>query len=263
MTTLQIDLARLSPAESLLWRRYGVTRPDEIDLDAIAADQGLIIRRRALDGADARLVAVNDHGIITVNSAGHSKRQRFSIGHELGHWFRDRHDEGLISCTKADASPANQMARTRESEANVFSADLILPPYLVRSDVGGRPPTIDLIVDVSEAYAASIPAAAIRVVRLATCPAAVAVHGVTGREWCFENVAWPTGDFYISREVHHESPTMSLLFRGSPGTKTRDQKERGDRWLVGKDAYRIDVHVQSIKRQENTVLTVIRFSSGS
>jgi Zn-dependent peptidase ImmA (M78 family) len=261
MTNLQIDLVRLSPAETLLWRRYGVTRPDEIDLEAIAADQGLIVRRRALDGADARLVAVNDRGIITVNAAAHPKRQRFSIGHELGHWFRDRYNEGLISCTKADASPANQMARTAESEANVFSADLILPPYLVRPVVGSRPPTIDLIVDVSDAFAASIPATAIRTVRMATCPAAVVVHSIAGREWWFENVAWPTGDFYISREVHHESPTMSLLYRASPGTKTRDQKERGDKWLVGKDAYRIEVHVQSIKRQENTVLTVIRLTS--
>lgn len=257
-TILQIDLTRLSQAEALLWRRYGVTHPDEIDLEAIAQDQGLIVRRRALDGADARLVAVNHRGIITVNSATHAKRQRFSIGHELGHWLRDRDNEGLMACTKSDVSPANQKARTAESEANVFSSDLILPPYLVRTVVGKRQPTIDLVLDISAAFAASIPATAIRAVRMATCPAAVVVHSTTGRQWWFENVAWPSGDFRVVQDVHHDSPTMDLLYRGTPRTKTRDQKERGDRWLVGRDAHRLDVHAQSIKRQGDTVLTVIR-----
>lgn len=255
---LKIDPVRLSQAEVLLWRRYGVTHPNEIDLDAIAADQGLIVRRRPLDCADARLVAVNQRGIITVNSDTHPKRQRFSIGHELGHWFRDRESEGLLACTKLDVSPANQKIKTAEAEANVFSSDLILPPYLVRPFIGPRLPTIDLVLDASAAFDASIPATAIRVVRMATCPAAVVVHSVTGRQWWFENIAWPSGDFRIVQDLHHESTTMDLLYRGGHREKTREQKERADRWLVGKDVHRRDVHVQSIKRLGDTVLTLIR-----
>lgn len=255
---MQIDVARLSQAEALLWKRYGITRPDEIDLEAIADDQGLVVRRRALTGSDARLVAVNKRGIITVNSGTHPKRQRFSIGHELGHWFRDRQTEGMTACSKNDVAPSNQKAKTSEAEANVFSADLILPPYLVRPMMGLRPVTVDLVVDLSQAFDASIPATAIRAVRLATRPAAVVVHSATGRKWWFENLAWPKFDFQLVQDVHHDSPTMNLLYRAAPGTKTRDQKERGDRWLVGKDAYRLDVQVQSIKRQADTVLTILR-----
>lgn len=253
-----IDLARLSQAEALLWKRYGITRPDEIDLDAIAHDLGLTVRRRLLNGADARLVAVDGRGIVTVNNQTHPKRQRFSIGHEIGHWLRDREGDGLTACSKADVSPVNQKAKSVEADANVFSSDLILPPYLVGPAVRSRQPTIDLVSDISALFDASIPATAIRAVRMAACPAAVVVHSISGKKWWFENLAWPSNDYRVVQNVHHDSPTMDLLYQGAPRDKTRDQKERGDRWLVGRDAYRLDVHVQSVKRQGDAVLSVIR-----
>lgn len=239
-------------------KRFGITRPDEIDLDAIAHDLGLTVRRRLLSGADARLVAVDGRGVVTVNNQTHPKRQRFSIGHEIGHWLRDREGEGLTACSKSDVSPSNQKAKSVEADANVFSADLILPPYLVGPAIRNRLPTIDLVLDLSGLFDASIPATAIRAVRMATGPAAVVVHTVSGKKWWFENIAWPINDYRIVQDVHHDSPTMDLLYRGSPREKTRDQKERGDRWLTGKDAHRLDVQVQSVKRQGDTVLTILR-----
>lgn len=253
-----IDTARLSQAEALLWRRYGITRPDEIDLDAIAHDLGLTVRRRLLNGADARLVAVDGRGIVTVNNQTHPKRQRFSIGHEIGHWLRDRGGDGLTACSKSDVSPANQKAKSVEADANVFSSDLILPPYLVGPAIRNRPPTVDLVLEISDLFNASIPATAIRAVRMATGPAAVVVHTVSGKKWWFENFVWPSSDYRIVQDVHHDSPTMDLLYGGSARDKTRDQRERGDRWLVGRDAQKFDVQVQSIKRQSDAVLTIVR-----
>lgn len=253
---MQVDPSRLSSGERLLWQ-YGITQPDEIDLDAIALDLGIIVRRRSLDGADARLVAVGDRGIITVSTATHWKRQRFSIGHEIGHWKHDRNGDGMLACSKSDVSPKNQKAKTKEAEANIFSADLLLPPYIVRPYVGGRTPSVDLAIDVAAAFDTSLPATAIRLVRQSQVPVAVVVHSKSGKDWSFESLAWPS-EFQLAREVHHDSPAMDLLYTGRAQAKTTNRKEPGSRWLWGKDAYRIDVQVQSIKRTDGQVLTMVQ-----
>jgi Zn-dependent peptidase ImmA (M78 family) len=254
--TLNIDEARLSPGEKLLWE-YGITSPDEIDLEAIAADRGISIRRRHLDSADARLVATPTAGIITVNSSTSEKRQRFSIGHEIGHWERDR-KHGLINlCTKSDLAQHNQLAKNSEAEANIFSADLILPPYLVSPRMQNKEASIDLVLALCEEFRTSREATCIRVARLSQSPAMAVVFNQQGRKWAIKNSAWP---HYVSPAgvVHHDSPSMDLLFTGAKGAKTRDQKESALRWLVGENLRTVDVRVQSVKLASNEILSIIR-----
>jgi len=254
--TLQINEKLLSPGERLLWE-YGIVTPDEIDLEAIAADRGLSVRRRRLDGADARLVATATAGIITVNSSTSEERQRFSIGHELGHWERDR-KHGLINlCSKSDLAQSNQIAKNSEAEANVFSADLILPPYLVSTRIADKEASVNLILDVAGEFRASREATGIRVARLSRTPALVMVFSQHGRKWSIKNSAWP---HYINPTgvVHHDSPSMELLFTGANGAKTRDQKEPALRWLVGENLRTVDVKVQSVKLSNNEIMTIVR-----
>jgi Zn-dependent peptidase ImmA (M78 family) len=253
---LKIEEERLSPGEKLLWE-YGIVTPDEIDLEAIAADRGLSVRRGRLDGADARLVATSAAGIITVSSSTSPKRQRFSIGHELGHWERDR-KHGLINlCSKSDLAQHNQVAKNSEAEANIFSADLILPPYLVSRRTDQKEPSIDLILDVAAEFRTSREATGIRVARLARSPAMIVVFNQRGRKWAIKNSAWPHY-VYPTAVVHHDSPSMDLLFRGTRGAKTRDQKEPALRWLVGEDLRLVDVKVQSVKLASDDILAVVR-----
>ena len=253
---IRIDESRLTPSEKLLWA-YGIDSPEEIDLEAIAADRGITVKRRHLDSADARLVATTTAGIITVNSSTSEKRQRFSIGHEIGHWERDR-KHGLINlCTKSDLAQHNQQAKNSEAEANVFSADLILPPYLFAPKMQGREVSIDLILGLCEEFRASREATGIRAARLAQCPTMVAVFGQHGRKWAIKNSAWP---HYVNpaNAVHHDSPSMDLLFAGTKGAKTRDQKEPAVRWLTGDNLRTVDVKVQSVKLASNDILSIVR-----
>lgn len=257
--TLRVDPSQLSAGERLLWR-YGITQPTDIDLDAIAFDLGIVVRRRKLDGADARLVAVGDKGIITVNQSTHYTRQRFSIGHEIAHWKHDRNGDGLLTCSKSDVSPRNQKARSSEAAANVFSSELVLPPYLVHPFVRDRIASVDLAVELAAAFNTSLPASAIRLVRQSAAPVAVVVHSKSGKEWSFESRSWPM-DFQLTKEIHHDSPAMDLLYTGASKSKTPNRKESGERWLWGKDSYRTEVHVQSIKRADGNVLSIIRIGT--
>src|SRR5580704_14951567 len=68
----------------------GIAEPQDIDIEAIAYACGALITREPLSGCEANIIGINDKAVITVNSASLETRQRFSAGHELGHWMRDR-----------------------------------------------------------------------------------------------------------------------------------------------------------------------------
>ena len=76
-------------------------------------------------------------GLITINQNDPLRRQRFFLGHEVGHYRLHRGEfdfqtlllpifaeESTIICRKDDSS-------RRETEANVFSASLIMPRTLI------------------------------------------------------------------------------------------------------------------------------------
>jgi len=259
--TFKINPHAFSPAENLLWK-YGVSSPEEIDLEAIAFDCGLSIRRRLLEGSDARLVAFDNRGVITVNTRQNPKRQRFSIGHEISHWLYDRPtcEDAMVACSKDEVSPRNQAARGKESEANRFSADLLLPPYLVLPRIQARETNIILAIELADEFDASLPAAAIRVVRHSNRAAAVVVHNQHGLLWKFKNALWPVYD-ELAPKVHHDSPAMDLLFTGGVRTKTQDRKEPAIRWVYGDGMFERQVQVQSIKRYGEQILSIVRLVS--
>ena len=82
-------MSLLSPAERIL-RELGITEPCEIDLEAIAWHLGARIKRCNLGGCEARIIGHRDRAIIRVDRSSHHRRQRYSIGHELGHWHHHR-----------------------------------------------------------------------------------------------------------------------------------------------------------------------------
>ena len=102
-------------------RELGITSPDEIDIEAIAFHCGATIRYRPLTGCAARIVGNGNKAIITVDSNSIRARQRFSAGHELGHWMHDRakasfsfQEEQFVrnwSATSNPESRANHKAR--------------------------------------------------------------------------------------------------------------------------------------------------------
>jgi Zn-dependent peptidase ImmA (M78 family) len=254
--SFEISPATFSAAEKLLWK-YGISTPEEIALEAIAFDSGIVVRRRPLEGCDARLVAVENRGVITINSSNSPQRQRFSIGHELAHWFHDRSGDGMLSCSKDDVSPRNQRAKSMEADANRFSADLLLPPYLVVPRITRRDTNIHLAQEVAHDFTVSVPAAAIRIVRHSKQAASVVVHKPTGRAWYFCNSSWP--DYVqLAPQVHHDSPAMELLFGGSVGAKTPDKKEPALRWVYGEAMFASQVMVQSLKRYDGQIISIVR-----
>jgi hypothetical protein len=65
-------------------------------------------------------------------------RRRFTIGHEMGHWWMHRTDHGAVFCRSSTVEPEDGSAGAHpevpllEQEAQVFAAAMLMPAWLVR-----------------------------------------------------------------------------------------------------------------------------------
>jgi hypothetical protein len=131
----------------------------------------------------------------------HHPRTRFSISHELGHYFLDAHRQYLLGGGKPHASKSEFRRQNRriEGEADAFAASLLLPTHLVRRRVNQAPPTLDLVAELSREFQTSPVCTTFRVVRLSEDPCAVAGIRDGQVAWMFPSDRLIEGSCYPSR----------------------------------------------------------------
>lgn len=242
----------LAPAEEIL-RSLGITEPKEIDLEAIAWSLGAKVRLKPLDGCEARIMGVGDSAIITVNSRSHRWRQRFSIGHELGHWKKHR---GQIMVCRSD-DIGNMNATSAERRADHFSADLLMPTYLFQPILKDfRQFDFDTIRKVGDTFDVSFPAAAIRAVEKGPFPAMLICHNQLSRRWFVRSPLVP-GRWFPRDELQPESSAMDVLY--GKITESRLRCVPATAWFDSYEANRHEVWEQSRKTGADEVLTLLLF----
>jgi IrrE N-terminal-like domain len=131
---------------------YLATYPaDEIPVpvESIAEDLlGLRIEERDLGECSGmlipseRLIVVNAEEATSGDTP--TRRHRFTIAHELGHWICHAHGAGSAPtyCRSQDISQDTD--RAFEREANVFGAELLMPEAAVREAWAAFPDTTEL-----------------------------------------------------------------------------------------------------------------------
>ena len=115
----------------------GIRRPEDIDVDAIAWDAGVEVKYATLSGCEATLVGYVNRGIATIRKDAVRVRQRFSVGHELGHWHH--HRGRSFRCRVDDPSENFAPDRKMEKEADVYSSHLLLPSQFFRPRIKALP----------------------------------------------------------------------------------------------------------------------------
>lgn len=110
-------------------------------------------------------------------------RVRFTIAHELGHYFIDEHREALRSGrVKEHGSFCDFRSKNPvEREADCFASNLLMPPQRFRKEASARPVSLATVAHLSDTFQTSKTSAAIRLVDLD-----LAVSGV---------VLWHDGSF--------------------------------------------------------------------
>jgi hypothetical protein len=120
-------------------RRAQRTYP--VDLHGLCADLGIRIHQAWLDpDVSGELVPMLDGSFqINVNADHPETRQRFTIAHELGHYFHHRHligdgidDDRAYRSTSAGRYHNTSIGPREETEANRFAANLLMPAHLIQ-----------------------------------------------------------------------------------------------------------------------------------
>lgn len=240
-------------AETLL-QEFGITEPRDIDVEAIAYYCGAEVRYRRLTGCAARIIGGDDRAIITVdNGASSWPRQRFSIGHELGHWMRDRGKSAHL-CQDKDLHAAWGHRQDPESRANQYAADLLLPAYMFKPRAAGCDMTFQTVRALADEFQTSRTATAIRLVEKGPSPAMLVCFGVEGRRWFSRGPDVPH-EIWPSKQLDHETTAFEVLFAGKD--QQRPAETDANAWIEHRDAYRYTVFEDSIKVADDAVLTIV------
>jgi Zn-dependent peptidase ImmA (M78 family)/DNA-binding XRE family transcriptional regulator len=106
----------------------GIVRPS-VDVHRLAELCGvLVLTREFPDALSGLIVELEEGAIVGINSKQSWGRQRFSVGHELGHHIL-RHSE-RFHIDVSDGAPPDQDYRS-ERAANEFAAELLMPRRFV------------------------------------------------------------------------------------------------------------------------------------
>lgn len=121
-----------------LLQSSNICRPP-VPVDKIAKKLNLLIAPLPADNEiSGAIVRKNGRVVIAVNPAHHINRQRFTIAHELGHYFlheglEEHVDQNFrIAWRNADSSKAINWI---EIQANRFAAELLMPTSFLKRDL--------------------------------------------------------------------------------------------------------------------------------
>lgn len=186
-----------------------------IDVEEIARRQDIQVQPmpsnvRGVSGMLQRAGEV--YGIAYATHIDNEGFQRFSIAHELGHFFLDGHPEKLLGATGMHQSRAGFGSGDKyELEADHFAAGLLMPNPLFERAMGRAGSGFRAIERLSKACCTSLTATAIRFAEASEEPVAVVVS------------SGQTIDYWFASDVLKFQPGITWLAKGHPlpkGTAT-------------------------------------------
>jgi hypothetical protein len=219
---------RAKAAAKELLEQYAIEEPRHLVLEGLAADLGVTVVRGELTGAVARLARVGDRARIRVASQVRNVgRQRFSVAHELGHFVLKHDGSTLAGCQ--ERSMLDYKGESKESEANIFAVELLLPERLVRRRCEVSPVDLRPVQKLAEDFETSITATAIRFIEFSPEKCAL-VYSEKGR------VRWTRkSDSFWFRLIGYGQPlepaSLAIDFFREGGLPEEPEEVRGDAWI--------------------------------
>jgi hypothetical protein len=242
--------AGTSPEQIL--SRLGIAEPAELDIEAIAYACGATILPQPLTGCQANIIGFGDRAIITVNSNAIPTRQRFSSGHELGHWMKDR-GQSAFGCLdiQIDSEWTSNNAETR---ANRFSSDLLLPVSMFAPLAKRRPMTLETVRDLASTFRMSRTATAIRLVNYGSFPAMLIYYAEGQRRWFLRPSSEIPSSLWPSQRPEPHSLAAGLLAGKSDNASG---EVRADHWFERDDAERYYVRESCFKTGADSIVVML------
>lgn len=202
-----------------------------IPLNEIAEDEGIIViyddyGQNTFDGM-TWYVPEQDIFYVHINTARGNKKDsrkgRFTLAHELGHYFIDYHRQAL-ECGKMKPhihryEPFGKNEEWAiEREADSFAANLLMPLSQFKGDVRGKAFSGDLIQQLADKYQVSFSACALRYMRMNLVPIML-VYAVDGKiKWQMRGDDFPFWRLRYGTNKVPENTVMGDYFYNNDST---------------------------------------------
>jgi Zn-dependent peptidase ImmA (M78 family) len=250
------DISHGERAARKLLDELGISHPMETSLENIAWLRGALVRDTPLVGAQGRSCRVGKRAIISVSDQiDYAPRRRYVIGHELGHLEIHKDENQLVLCESEQISEGhdNGYAAGTEREANAFASELLMPRALWTKRVDVRTPNLEVVSTLSNEFAVSYTAAAIRFAKL--CPERCAAV------FCQKNrVTWaavgPDFGYGIRRDIKLSTYTLASDYFRKGEVGRAQETVQADAWIESRrlrDDHVLKEHCRAIPSIEATL----------
>jgi Zn-dependent peptidase ImmA (M78 family) len=209
-------------AARALRRELGITDPDELDIELIAAAKGLAFGRRRLEsGAEGQLVRTSEGpGLALIDErAFDTQKWRFVAGHELAHFLLHARRDSFERCFEAGRGHfARERLREHEAEANDFATELFMPAADFGPLCDCARPSLHAVRPLVDQFGMSLTATAMRFIELCPEPCAL-VWSTRGRiSW------WDAGDdFALWIDPGSPLTTATVAYDAARGDRVDDE----------------------------------------
>ena len=185
-----------------------------IDPFKIAASRDIEVKSKseAAPGVSGMLLRHgNSFGILYATHIRSEGFQRFSVGHELGHYFLEGHIDHILPQDGVHASYAGFVSSdSYELEADYFSSGLLMPAAPFKKALARRNPGLETIEFMAGLCRTSLTATGIRCAELSADAMAVVIS--TGQ----------TIDYCFMSDAMKSLPQLAWLRKGSPVPKNTE-----------------------------------------
>lgn len=239
-------------AESII-EGFAIRDPKDIDVEAISVDAGMQVRYRNLDGCAATLLGIKDRAIATISPSGNRGRDRFSIGHELGHWSMHRGQS--FYCRAEDFGNYAQADRAKEKQADEFSSHLLMPASLLVPAIGKlRVLSLKDIESIAADFSTSPAATAFRITLLDNYPVILCCYSAAGREWALPAPMVPSR--WRLKPFLDEATFAHDFLRGERPC-TGPGKQSADAWFDNSDSDKYEITEECVPYRPGQVLAML------
>lgn len=153
---------------------YCIKSFDNLDLEAIAWAEFLAIEIKPMQTHSGRIRFEDGYGVISLkNSFKEPGQKRFTLAHELGHYFVERNSIlRKFNCSSNDLM-SFKFGNIFEKKANEFAAELLMYKPWFGDFIRNREIDMNLIKDIANHFGVTLSAAALRYSLIGKYPIAV------------------------------------------------------------------------------------------
>ena len=237
---LQLRLAKQS-AEALVRKLEILSLP--VDPFQIAERHDILVEPKphTADGVSGMLLRYGDlFGIMYATHIPSEGFQRFSVAHELGHFFLEGHLDHILIDGEIHSSQAGfSSADSFEMEADHFAVGLLMPSHLFRPIASRYESGLQAIEKIAQHCCTSLTATAIRYAELTDAPVAVIMSTDQQVDFCRMSESLKSmGRFdWIRKSSPLPSNTATFRFNSDPDRILYADRETADidivQWLGG------------------------------